>query len=758
MAAALFDLTRNYSLYSIPVAWVLSIAPHFYAASLGKFDNKNPRTYTKESSGDQSIDKATKATIIRAEGAQQNGFENIGLFAAAVVIGNVAKLENSTLNTLSAGYLASRVAYNLLYINGTTDALGASPVESHCTQPQESGLRLLLDEHRRSFQRHARRSDVQRRWLTIREGLLKQSGASRAALVFAAEDTAAYDSTSCSCVSTAHLLLLDIEDGQASISITNNSSMPAATRSSARRKLAVDIADAADTHAGVSVPCSATASVTRLKTSIKQFEYDSTESPQPTRKRAGQAVNAAETVAPGTTKRRKVSSRYAPPSKYAHLAELVDILEPNLICVFVGTNPGVRTATAGHAYAHPSNLFWKLLHSSGCTDVRLKPEQDRDLPRLYSMGNTNIVARPSKDAAELSKTEMAAGTPILEEKFSQHRPEAVCIVGKGIWEAIWRWRHKREIRKDEFKYGWQDDSERMGTTSDWPGSRVFVTTSTSGLSASLRPAEKEAIWKPFGDWVMQRRAERIEPTVAIITTSLLERHESLSICLNAHHDSTVGQSERIVWLCEELGIPYDLKLYKRHPVFSPPEYLALHPLGAAPVIEDGDIKVAESAACAEYIINIHGSGRLLVKPGEKNYVDFLYWNHFANGTLQPAVGRPMYLRFAGVPAENQSLQAYEGRLEKILASIDDRLSQVPYLAGDEFTLADIMPVFSLTTMRQFSPFDLTKYEHILAWLKRVTSRPAYQRAMQKGDPDIEIQSQINGPTPAMFPAIANRGR
>ena len=211
---------------------------------------------------------------------------------------------------------------------------------------------------------------------------------------------------------------------------------------------------------------------------------------------------------PPPAKQRRQSSRYAPPSKYAHLPKLLDVLEPKLICVFVGTNPGIRTATAGHAYAHPSNLFWKLLNSSGCTDVRLKPEQDIDLPRLYSMGNTNIVERPSKDAAELSKAEMAGGTPILEEKIRKYQPEAVCIVGKGIWEAIWRWRYKREIKKDEFRYGWQDEKERMGKSDDYDGAWVFVASSTSGLSASLRPHEKEAIWKPFGEWVKNRRTQR----------------------------------------------------------------------------------------------------------------------------------------------------------------------------------------------------------------------------------------------------------
>lgn len=128
----------------MPAAWVISIAPHLYASSLGKFDNKHPRSYVSDTHQDQSIDKcthrfsplllssmctqltlrkATKALINRCEGAQMNGFENIGLFAAAVVAGNIAKLDNWTLNALSGGYLAVRVVYTALYINGTTDAM-----------------------------------------------------------------------------------------------------------------------------------------------------------------------------------------------------------------------------------------------------------------------------------------------------------------------------------------------------------------------------------------------------------------------------------------------------------------------------------------------------------------------------------------------------------------------------------------------------------------------------------------------------------
>jgi mismatch-specific thymine-DNA glycosylase len=276
-----------------------------------------------------------------------------------------------------------------------------------------------------------------------------------------------------------------------------------------------------------------TPAMASFKTQLTKFQYtetlhspmdDATSLTRP-RRTAKRARPDESRVAENTTtpsprpKKRRTPSKYAEPSKYAHLSPLVDILEPNLICVFVGTNPGVQTATAGHAYAHPSNHFWKLLHASGLTNRRLKPEEDRSLPALYCMGNTNIVERPSKDAAELSKEEMAAGTAKLDAKFLNYKPEAVCIVGKGIWESIWRYRYGKNMGKAEFKYGWQDERHNMGKNEEdgeeldsngvvWKGAKVFVTTSTSGLAANLKPAEKERIWKPFGEWVQQRRIER----------------------------------------------------------------------------------------------------------------------------------------------------------------------------------------------------------------------------------------------------------
>ena len=110
----------------------------------------------------------------------------------------------------------------------------------------------------------------------------------------------------------------------------------------------------------------------------------------------------------------------------------------------------------------------------------------------------------------LTKAEMDAGVPMLEAKVAAQRPEAVCLVGKSIWEAVWRVRHGRAIRKEEFRYGWQQESENMGCMpgSDWAGAPVFVATTTSGLAAGMRPAEKEAVWAELGGWVVQRRAER----------------------------------------------------------------------------------------------------------------------------------------------------------------------------------------------------------------------------------------------------------
>ena len=141
------------------------------------------------------------------------------------------------------------------------------------------------------------------------------------------------------------------------------------------------------------------------------------------------------------------------------------------------------------------------------------------MPRLFSLGSTNIVSRPTRNGSELSKTEMDASVKELEAKIGKFRPEAVCIVGKSIWESVWRVRHGKAVTKEEFRYGWQQSKENMGKktegTATWEGARVFVASSTSGLAASLLPAEKEKIWRELGVWVEERRRERAPNTVKV---------------------------------------------------------------------------------------------------------------------------------------------------------------------------------------------------------------------------------------------------
>lgn len=206
--------------------------------------------------------------------------------------------------------------------------------------------------------------------------------------------------------------------------------------------------------------------------------------------------------------------------------------------------------------------------------------------------------------------------------------------------------------------------------------------------------------------------------------------------LTVHHLG-VSQSERILWLCEELGIPYEMKRHHRLPVtrLSPPELAALHPMGAAPVITDGDVMLAESGAVMEYIINKHGGGRLALGPGHPDYAQYLYWFHFANASFQPVLGRCSVLRRANLAPDTPILVSTQDRRDRALAMVDARLGQVPFLSG-EFTAADIMIVFSLTTMQHFYRYDLAPYANIGTYLRRIGEREAYRRAMSKGDPDM----------------------
>ncbi len=146
--------------------------------------------------------------------------------------------------------------------------------------------------------------------------------------------------------------------------------------------------------------------------------------------------------------------------------------------------------------------------------------------------------------------------------------------------------------------------------------------------------------------------------------------------------------------------------------------------------------LAESAAVMDYIIHRHGGGRLAVQPDAANYPDYLFWFHFANGSMTPSQMSTMIGRVLGVAADDPRAGFINARGERAWKLMEDRLGQVPYFAGAEFTAADIISVFGLTTMRAFAPRDISGSPNILAYLQRIAARPAYQRAMHKGDPGL----------------------
>ena len=151
------------------------------------------------------------------------------------------------------------------------------------------------------------------------------------------------------------------------------------------------------------------------------------------------------------------------------------------------------------------------------------------------------------------------------------------------------------------------------------------------------------------------------------------------------HHLGISQSERIVWLCEELDLPYELVKYDRDPEtrLAPAAYKALHPSGMAPVIEDDGLVLGESGAIVDYIIARHGGGRLAVPATAPNFPDYLYWFHFANGSL---VASGMSLLVAGMlGATAEQLGMVGRRSDTAHRMLEARLGEVPYLAGPEFT-------------------------------------------------------------------------
>src|SRR5258706_6743943 len=206
--------------------------------------------------------------------------------------------------------------------------------------------------------------------------------------------------------------------------------------------------------------------------------------------------------------------------------------------------------------------------------------------------------------------------------------------------------------------------------------------------------------------------------------------------LTIHHLG-VSQSDRIVWLMEELGLPYRLEWYSRGADgLMPPEYLKLHPAATAPVVEDEGRVLSESAAILEYISHRHGGGRLTVAPSQSNYFDYLYWMHFNNNVQGIFFAK---LAHAGrTDADAERVGGFIRRRESgYYKYLDQRLGQVPYLARPQLTCADIMVTFNLTSLPLFGGRAIDDLPNVQTYVKRIGQRPAYVRAMEIAGPGAQ---------------------
>ncbi|MEG9677617.1 glutathione S-transferase family protein [Citrobacter amalonaticus] len=210
--------------------------------------------------------------------------------------------------------------------------------------------------------------------------------------------------------------------------------------------------------------------------------------------------------------------------------------------------------------------------------------------------------------------------------------------------------------------------------------------------------------------------------------------------LTVHHLG-ISQSERIVWLCEELNISYQLVKYERDPItgLAPETYKALHPYGTAPVITDGDITLGESGAIIQYIIARYGENRLIVDSKSPHFPDYLYWFHFANASLMASSMVEMAFSSITEIENNGILKIFQERSLRAFLMIEERLSSNRYFAGNEFSAADIMMFFPLATMRCFISRDISKYPSLKKYLKSISERPAWQRAKEVADPDLQLK-------------------
>lgn len=211
------------------------------------------------------------------------------------------------------------------------------------------------------------------------------------------------------------------------------------------------------------------------------------------------------------------------------------------------------------------------------------------------------------------------------------------------------------------------------------------------------------------------------------------------VTVTVHHLEH-SRSQRILWLLEELGLPYELRRYARDPVtrFAPAELKAVHPFGKSPVIEDGGRTIAETGAIVEYLVETYGGGALIPPPGSDERLRYRYWLHFAEGSAMPMLVMTLMFQrlIANMPPECAATvtglqQAYvDPQRVAHLDGMEAELERGPWFAGADFTAADVMLSFPIEAARARG--GLGERPRLTDWLARIHARPAYRAALERG--------------------------
>ena len=212
------------------------------------------------------------------------------------------------------------------------------------------------------------------------------------------------------------------------------------------------------------------------------------------------------------------------------------------------------------------------------------------------------------------------------------------------------------------------------------------------------------------------------------------------------HHLNNSRSQRVLWLLEELGLPYEVKRYQRDKstMLAPPELRAVHPLGKSPVISDGELTLAESGAIIEYLVEQYGGGRLIPPAGSPQRIRYRYWMHYAEGSLMPPLlmklvfdriekaKMPFFVKPVARGIAGRAKSSFvQPQIDRHLDYLEQELAGSEWFAGDEFTAADVQMSFPLEAAQVRGGLDGQRVR-LTAFLARIHARPAYQRAVEKG--------------------------